>query len=225
MTRLDRLLHGPYPALPRPLDAVSEHWSRLRPRVRLLAVCLAVVVVALALDARIHAVESRWGGPPATVLVATRDLAVGDSPAGALRTVGVPPALAPADALDAAADDAILALALPRGAVLTTAHVSARGPARGLSPSLRVVPLPVQPGWGVVGGGWVDVWTVGGGEAASQHVASARPVVGVRRDTTGLTALVGLRAEEVEAVTAALAVGDVLLTHAPAPQAAAAARR
>lgn len=216
MSRLDRMLHGPYPRLPRPLDWCSDQWSALRPRVRVLAALTAAVLAVLAVDARVRAAESRWGGAPSVAYVATRALPVGAA-VEAVERVRLPPAAVPGDALQQIPGGARLAYALPAGAVLTAGHIDRRGAAVGLADGLRAVPIPAEEGWGVVAGGWVDVWVLGSGESGSTLVARSRPVVEVRSDPTGLTALVGLSAEEVGRATAGLAVGGVLLAHAPAP--------
>lgn len=214
--RLDDLLHGPHLTLPRPVDAISERWSGLAPRMRMVAAGLLVVGAVLGLDARSRAVDDRWGGTPRSVLVATADLEVGD-PLTAVTAAELPPAAVPPGALASVGRDAVLSLALPRGAVVTRAHVDRRGAAVGLDEGMRAVPIPTEPGWGVVEGGWVDVWTLGTGDAASELVASGRPVVDVVRDAAGLTSLVGLAEDEVAAVTSGLALGRVLLAHAPGP--------
>lgn len=212
--RLDRFLRGPHVRLPRPLDALSEWWSGRAPRTRMVAVGLIIVATMLALDTRARAIDQRWGGEPRTVLVATEDLRVGD-PVRAVRQVRVPPAVVPAQALEDVAETAVLSLALPRGAILTQPHVDPRGPAVGLGEGMRAVPVPTEQGWGVVEGGWVDVWTLGTGDEPSELVAQGRPVVDVLSDPSGLTSLVGLDEDEVAAVTRGLALGRVLLTHAP----------
>jgi hypothetical protein len=209
-------LVGSYPPLPRPLDALSERWTSLRPRVRAVVALAAVAALALGLSARIARAEARWGGPPVTVLVARQDLLVGATEL-ALRAVQLPPAAAPPGALAEVGEGAVLALALPEGSVLTSAHVDARGPAAGLSQGLRAVPLPVEDGWRVVAGGRVDVWVLGAGSDAALLVAEGRSVLEVAEDagTGAATALVGLAANEVGPVSEGLALGQVLLTHAP----------
>lgn len=213
--RLSRL-DGPLPQLPRLLDAVSERWASLRPRVRLALVALVAVCAFAAVAARVRAAESRWGGAPVTALVATQHLAVGESPIG-LRSELLPPQAVPPTAVTHIRGDEALALALPAGAVLTEAHLDPRGPAAGLDPSLRAVPVPVDEGWAIAAGGWVDVWVLGAGEAPAELVARSRPVLDVRSDEAAMTALVGLHVDEVSAATAGLALGKVLLAHAPAP--------
>lgn len=211
-------LDGPYPVLPRPLDALSEGWAGLRPRVRVAVAVLAALAVLGMLQARVAGAERRWGGTPVTALVATTDLAAGTrSPS--VRAVELPPAAIPPDAVAAVAPDAVLALALPEGAVLTTAHLDPRGPAAGLGADLRAVPVPVEDGWGVTAGAFVDVWVLGADAQPARQVARARSVLEVTATTdgTGSTALLGLSPTEVGPTTTALADGRVLLTHAPAP--------
>ena len=215
--RLDDLLHGPHLRLPRPLDALSEWWSARAPRMRTVLAALMVVGLLLGLDARTRAVDARWGGEPRTVLVATEDLKVGDS-LTEVRTARMPPAVVPPGAVASVDADAVLALAVPRGAVVTRMHVDPRGAAVGLDDGMRAVPIPTEPGWGVVDGGWVDVWTLGTGDTPAELVARSRPVVHVRQDPSGLTSLVGLADREVSAVTSGLALGRVLLAHAPPPR-------
>jgi hypothetical protein len=212
--RLDALLHGPHLRLPRPLDAASEWWSGRPPRLRMLAGALIVVTVLVGLDARTRAIDARWGGPAQPVLVATADLSVGDEAQTRLRRL--PPAAIPPGAVDDVEPGAALALALPEGAVLTAAHLDQRGAAAGLPAGMRAVPIPTESGWGIVEGGWVDVWTLGTGAEPSELVAARRPVLDVRDDASGLTSLVGLAEDEVGDVTSGLALGRVLLTHAPA---------
>ncbi|HUH08457.1 MAG TPA: hypothetical protein VML96_11730 [Egibacteraceae bacterium] len=212
LSRLD----GPLPALPRPLDALSERWASLRPRVRLALIALAAICAVAAVTARVRAAESRWGGAPVTALVATEHLAVGDQPKG-LRATLLPPQAVPSTAVTRISGDESLALALPEGAVLTQAHLDPRGPAAGLDPSLRAVPVPVHEGWAISAGGWVDVWVLGAGEAPAALVARSRPILDIRSDAASMTALVGLHIDEVSAATAGLALGKVLLAHAPAP--------
>jgi Flp pilus assembly protein CpaB len=179
----------------------------------------ALVMVAAGTQARVRAAEQRWGGAPVSVLVATSDLPVGATTHG-LRGVELPPRAVPPHAVTAAQGEtleAVLALALPEGGVLTRAHLDPRGPAAGLGGDLRAVPIPVDDGWGVAAGGWVDVWVLGTAETPATLVAGSRPVLEVRGEASERTALVGLHAGEVGAATAGLAVGQVLLTHAPPP--------
>lgn len=218
-------LRGPHPALPRVLDAVAEGWAGLRPRVRTVVVLGLVGLLGAGVALRLAEIEQRWGGPPVVVLTARQHLDVGGSlEEGVLGPVRLPPdavppgALSP-EALSALPTGAVLALALPAGSVLTSAHVDARGPAAGLGGGLRAVPVEVRPGWAVTAGGWVDVWVLGAGPDSSTLVARSRPVLQVRGDGGATTALVGLAEPEVAEVTAAMSLGGVLLTHAPPPSA------
>lgn len=215
---LHRLLHGPYPSLPRPVDVLCERWAGLRPRVRALLAIGAALAVAAGVQARVHAADTRWGGAPVAAWVATADLPVGGAPE-ALHQVELPPTVMPPEAVAGPIDPgAVLSLALPEGAVLTEAHLDARGPAAGLPGRLRVVPVPVEQGWGVTAGGWVDVWVLGAGEDPATLVARSRPVVDVRETPSATIALLGLdHATEVADATTGLALGQVLLAHAPPP--------
>lgn len=212
--RLRHLLDGPAPAWPAPLEAAAERWRRTPARLRLLVWVAVVGCLLVTTHLRVQAAESRWGGEPVPVLVATEDAVVGSPAATAVRHERLPPGAVPAQALAEVDDDAVLAVALPRGAVLTELHVDPRGPAAGLDGSLRAVPVRVEEGWGVTAGGWVDVWVDGHGD---EPVARQRPVLDVRRDGSRHTALLGLHADEVGAVTGGAAREHVQLTHAPPP--------
>ena len=180
----------------------------------MVAGALLVVTVVLFLDARARAIDERWGGAPQSVLVATTDLEVGD-PVTDVRVTRMPPVVVPPGAVEDVRPGAVLAYALPTGSILTATHIDARGPAAGLPDGMRAVPIPTEPGWGVVEAGWVDVWTLGTGDEPSELVAQGRPVVDVVADSAGLTSLVGLAEDEVAAVTRGLALGRVLLAHSP----------
>ena len=214
--RLDDLLHGPHLRLPRVLDALSDWWAGRRPRVRMVIGVLLILAVALGLDARVRAIDQRWGGAPRVVLVAAEELAVGDP--AVVRRVKLPPAALPPDPVTVLPEQATLALAAPAGTILTGRHLDPRGPAAGLAAGMRAVPVPTEAGWGLVAGAWVDVWVLGEADVPARLVARARPVLQVREDSAGLTSLVGLSGNEVQAVTTGLALGRVLLTHAPPPR-------
>lgn len=215
---LRRMLAGAHPVLPMPLDRVSDWWTDRPPRVRIAVTVLLVLVGVVVAGARVRAAQTRWGGPPVAVLVATDDIGVGEPPTR-VRRVDVPPALAPAGAVLHPDADDVLSIALPSGTVLTERHLTHTGPAVGLPPDLRAVPIPVEEGWGVVPGGWVDVWVLSDGAAAdpAQAAARSRPVLELREDDLRRTALVGLAADEVRLVTSGLADGRILLAHAPPP--------
>lgn len=216
---LRRMLAGAHPALPLPLDRASDWWSDRPPRLRIAVTVLVVLLALGATGARVRAAQARWGGPPVTVLVATDDIGVGEPPTR-VRRIEVPPALAPPGAVLEPDDASVLAIALPAGTVLTERHLASTGPSVGLPADLRAVPIPVEEGWGVVSGGWVDVWVLSDSAAdASQAAARSRPVLELREDDLRRTALVGLAAHEVRLVTSGLADGRVLLAHAPPPAA------
>jgi hypothetical protein len=200
--------------LPAVVDAFAERWWRLPPRGRTLAITLLCATLLLAGHGYVARVQTRWGGTPRRALIAVDDATIGERPH--LRAVRLPPAMVPPDAPQALAPDVRLTLALPRGAVLTRAHVSPRGPAVGLDPDLRVVPLPIEPGLAIAPGSVVDVWVLAAAPGRSQRVASRRPVVGVASDDgDDPVALVGLAASEVGAALRGLTDGRVLLTQAP----------
>lgn len=213
--RLTRALSGPLPALPRSLDRLAEWWAGRPPRARVAVIALAVVLVIGVTETRVRTAEQRWGGEPVTALIATRDLGVGEEVTD-LRRMRLPPRAVPPRAVTDVAPDSRLSVSLPEGAVLTEAHVDVRGPAAGLTDDLRAVPVPIEDGWGIVAGGWVDVWLLADATRDGQLVASTRPVLEVRDDRRP-TALVGLAASEVELVTQGLGTGRLLLTHVPVP--------
>lgn len=212
-SRLLPHLEGSPFALPAALDRCSERWWRLPPRVRAVAVLLALALVAVAATWRVEAARRPWGGPARRALIAVEDSHVGDHPS--VRPALLPPALVPPDAPQTVTGDATLTLALPEGAVLTRSHLSSRGPAVGLDPDLRVVPLPVQAGLGVAPGGRVDVWVLAPPPEGSRRIAEHRPVIGVSHDDDDPVALIGLGTDEVGAAVRGMADGQVLLTHAP----------
>jgi len=207
---------GGYPALAAPVDRICEAWARIPPRLRLVLAAVAVVGLGGWTSAQLDAAEARWGGTPVEVLVAAQDLPVGTRDP-ALERRALPPAAVPPGAVRDVPDDAVLALAVPRGHVLADAHLDERGAAAGLGEGRRAVPIPVQQGWGVEAGGFVDVWvTAGPSDDPARLLARSSPVLAVDGEQEP-TALVGLAADEVAALTEALSLGQVLLTHAPPP--------
>lgn len=212
--RLRRALTGPLPRLPHPVDTLADRWAGLPARARAAVVVALLLFTVAGCELRARAAAAQWGGEPAIALIATVDLPVG-ALATELRRVRLPPGAIPADAVEHVDGTERLALAVPAGAVLTRAHLDPRGPAAGLAQGLRAVPLPVEEGWGLVPGAWVDVWALDPGGAGAQLVARSRPVLVVREDDLQRTALVGLAEAEVTAATAGLSSGGILLVHAP----------
>lgn len=208
------LLSGPPFVLPAPLDAAARRWSRVPPRVRALMVLVVVLGLLLATEVRVQHAEARWGGAPVTAWVATSDVGVGEVPE--LRRVRLPPGALPAQPVQRVSDVGPLTLALPEGAVLTQRHVSPVGPAVGLPPGSRLVPVPVDDGWAVAAGSRVDVW-MAEADGSTSLVAAARPVLEVRGGdgSGGLTALVAVEAGDVTALARGLGDGTVLLSHTP----------
>jgi hypothetical protein len=199
LSRLRHHLDGPPYPLPAALDTCSEHWWRMTPRRRALVLLAALLVVVAAGQWWTAHVHRRWGGPARRALIAVEHADVGERPR--LRSVLLPPAMVPADAPRAVDGDERVALAL-------------EGPAAGLGPGLRAVPLPVPPGLEVTAGGTVDVWVLEAAPDRSRRVARGRPVLRVSAGDDPV-ALVGLATAEVAATMRGLAGGDVLLTQAP----------
>jgi Flp pilus assembly protein CpaB len=163
---------------------------RRRPRLRR-ALALAVAGLAGLLVQRTvagaEAVRDRWG-PRRAVLVATRDLPPGHVvDDGDLRTVELPPAAVPDDALDAAAGRVVRALVL-EGEVLgrrRLAGAGVEGVAALLPEGTRAVAVPIEPATAppLRVGQRVDLVAVVGSDAsipAAVVVAAAVPVVAVR---------------------------------------------
>lgn len=218
VARWRRALSGPAPVLPKWADGLAEGWAALSARGRMVLAASGVALFLAACGSWAAGVAERWGGAPVTVLVADQLLLPGDAAAG-LRAAQLPPAAVPPGAVRTVPDGARLAFALPAGSVLTEAHLDPRGPAAGLVASLRAMPIPVEEGWAVAAGGWVDVWVLGLDEAGSRLVARGCPVLELsQRDTGPGTALVALPETAVGAVAQGLAAGRVLLAHAPPPE-------
>lgn len=194
-----------------------DAWAGLRPRVRTVLAWLLVLALAAGYGARVAAVDARWGGPAVVVVRATRALAVGEAP-DAVELVRLPPRAVPPAALREVPGDAVLALPVVEGALLVAAHFDARGPGAVLPADERVVPVPVEEGWAVEAGGWVDVWALGATGGGARLVARSRPVLQVQAEEgRDGVALVSLDEDQVSDVTAGLATGRVVLAHAPPP--------
>jgi hypothetical protein len=214
--RLLGLLKGPAPVLPRALDDCAEWWAGLGPRQRMVLGVTGVLLLIAGAAQWSGSVDARWGGAPLRVLVASSDLAPGAEASG-LEERWYPPVVVPPRAVTAVPEGSRLAFALPAGSVLTEAHLDPRGPGRGLAAGLRALPVPLEAGWGVEAGGWVDVWVLGAGEQPATLVARSCPVLQVEAADQGATALVAIPEAAVGAAAEGLALGRVLLAHAPPP--------
>lgn len=214
--RLLGLLKGPAWVLPPALDGVAEWWAGLGARQRMALGLTGVLLLVAGAAQWSGSVDARWGGAPVRVLVASLDLAPG-AEAVDLEERWYPPAVVPPGAVSEVAEGSRLAFALPVGAVLTKAHLDPRGPGRGLADGLRALPVPLEAGWGVEAGGWVDVWVLGAGEQPARLVARSCPVLQVEAADQTATALVAIPEDAIGAAAEGLALGRVLLAHAPPP--------
>lgn len=132
-----RSLHGAPFALPPALDHVSEWWAAAPPRLRTL--CGVGVAVAILAAGIAQAAASPYG-PPVTVHVATRHLEVGATlSAEDVRRVAWPSSLVPDGA--EVVPSGVLRAPLPRGAVLTDAHLGSGGPAADVPAGRVAVPI------------------------------------------------------------------------------------
>lgn len=217
---LRQALRGPSPALPRWLDRTAAAWADLDGRSRFAVRTIAVVVAFVLAANWSTGVRNQWGGAPVSVWVASATLSPGELPTG-LISQRMPPTVIPADAVFEVSDQP-LAFVLPEGAILTSRHLQPRGPAAGLRPGIRAVPIPVEAGWGVQAGGWVDVWVLGSSDGAADLVAKRCAVLAVSAANTAssgsLSALVAIPEQAVAATARGLALGRVLLAHAPPPR-------
>lgn len=137
-----RLLHGPPPTLPAWVDRGSERWWRLAPRTRALAIA-TLLLAGLAAGVG-QAASSPWG-PPVTVTVAARDLAVGEVlTAGDLRRTGWPRDLVPDGAVDAAPSGDTVVAPVAAGTVLTEHHLSVAGLGAMVAEDQAAVAVPIE---------------------------------------------------------------------------------
>jgi hypothetical protein len=137
---LDRL-DGPPLRLPRTLDAVSERWWALTPRLRAVLALLAVGLLVLTLGGRLARPSH---GPPVEVAVATRDLPPGHRlEPGDLRPAAWPARLAPTAPLPADSEG-VLTGALPEGGVLSAAHLDEGGLGALVGDGRAAVAVPVD---------------------------------------------------------------------------------
>lgn len=126
--------------LPAWLDALSDRWWGLTPRVR--ASLVGVLVLLIGAASAVRVVASPYGAP-VPVLVAATDLAAGTVlDDEALRPARWPGELAPPDARAHATGT--LVAPLPAGAVLTDGHVTDRGLGGTVGAGRAAVALPAE---------------------------------------------------------------------------------
>lgn len=202
--RVARLLQGPSPVLPAALDRLCERWACCPPRLRLaFAVAAGLALLAIA---GWGAARTPWGAP-SVVLVARADLPAGhvlQSPD--LAVTRWPSRLVPPGSPREASSvmGTPLAIGLPAGSLLTSAHVVVGGVAAGLPADHVAVPVKVPEGVTLASGQHVDLMThdrAGGGVL----LASDASVVAVE----GEQVWVVVRRREAPAVAAAAAQGEV----------------
>lgn len=207
--RRGRLPRGPV-ALPTVLDAVSDRWWALPPRVRA-AVVVTAALGLLALAGR-GATASPWG-PPVPTLVAGRDLPAGHALTPAdVATATWPAGLVPDDALgrDDLGGDARLAAPARAGTPLARGDL-VDGVAGLVADGHVAVAVPVDGLPAVRAGDHVDV-VAGSPDGVGQRVASDAPVVAV----DGAFLWLGVPHDRVDAVAAAGAAGRITLAVRPA---------
>jgi hypothetical protein len=140
LPRLARPLDGAPFAAPAILDRAAERWWHLPPRVR--ALCLIAAVVLTLVAGTLHLTTSPWGAPT-TVLVAARDLSVGQ-PVGPddVRRADWPASLVPAGAVTEVAGTVLAPV--PAGSILTDLHLGDGGLGAALPAGRAAVGLPAE---------------------------------------------------------------------------------
>lgn len=156
-------LGGPPPTVPAVVDGALERWWALPPRLRAAAALAALLLVA---GSGVLRVARSPYGPPVAVVVAERDLAVGDPAAGAVAAERRPLTLVPRDAVAELPDEATLAMGVVAGTVLTARHLRPGGPLADLPAGSTAVAVPADAVPGASPGRRLDVIVVrsdGGG--------------------------------------------------------------
>jgi hypothetical protein len=140
LPRLTRPLDGAPFAAPAILDRVAERWWQLPPRARVLGMVAAAALVLAAGTA--HLTTSPWGAPT-SVLVAARDLSVGQ-PVGPddVRRTDWPASLVPAGAVLEPAGTVLAPV--PAGSILTDLHLGDGGIGASLPAGRAAVGLPAE---------------------------------------------------------------------------------
>lgn len=207
------LLHGPPPPLPGRLDRLADRWARLPPRLRLLVVVGLLLLFGSLQAGRLAQAQAQWGGTGDRVWRATTSASAGTDVARSLQAVRLPRAAIPPTAVTGPLpDEAVLALPLVAGSILTAEHLSAAGPAAGLADDERLIPIPVDRDWGIEAGSVVDVWAIVDDGQDPSPLATSRPVLLLRDDGPRSVALVSLHEDQVAQATAVLSRGRLLLT-------------
>jgi hypothetical protein len=138
--RWTRRFDGAPPALPPILDRASERWWRTSPRIRVLAVLTGIGALLFAGTVRLA--SSPWG-PPTEVLVAARDLAVGERvSASDVRRADWPVTLVPPGALTEVAGTVVAPV--PAGGVVTDRHVGDGGLGAAVPTGHAAVAVPAE---------------------------------------------------------------------------------
>lgn len=206
-------LQGPPLPLPGRLDRLADRWARMPPRVRLLVVVVLLVGFGAMQAGRLAQAQARWGGAGDRVWQATATTHAGGDVADFVAPVRLPAAALPPDAVTGPLPDrTVLALPLVEGTILTEVHLAAAGPAAGLPPDDRLLPIPIDRDAGIEAGSIVDVWAVEDAREDPEPIASGRSVLALREDGTRSVALVSVHEDDVAEATAVLARGRLLLT-------------
>ncbi|MDP8927291.1 MAG: SAF domain-containing protein [Actinomycetota bacterium] len=212
--RLARLLNGPPPVLPAPLDRLCERWACCPPRLRL-AVLLAAVLTVFTIAGR-GAARSPWG-PPAAVLVARADLPAGHVLESAdLVAARWPARLVPAGSPSEAPNvtGTPLAIGLPEGSLLTSAHLARGGLAAELAADHVAVPVKVPEGVTLTSAQHVDLVALDA-DGRGVPLASDASVLAIE----GVYVWVAVKRHEAPAVAATAAQGEVGVALLPGPSA------
>ncbi|MGA0830538.1 MAG: SAF domain-containing protein, partial [Nitriliruptoraceae bacterium] len=128
--------------MPAVVDGALERWWALPPRLRAAAALAALLLVA---GSGVLRVARSPYGPPVAVVVAERDLAVGDPAAGAVAAERRPLTLVPRDAVVELPDEATLAMGVVAGTVLTARHLRPGGPHADQPAGSTAVAVPAAP--------------------------------------------------------------------------------
>lgn len=209
--RLARLFHGPPLVLPAPLDRLCERWAYCPPRLRL-AVLLAAVLAVLTVAGR-GAARSPWG-PPSMVLVARADLPAGHVLQSAdLAATRWPERLVPPGSPSevTSVTGLPLAIGLPAGSRLTSAHLAKGGVAAGLPGDQVAVPVKLAEGVTLASGQHVDLLAADP-DGRGVPLASDASVLAVEGEHVWFA----VRRDQAPAVTGAAARGELGVALLPA---------